>query len=244
MENLELECQSSSNNMGVQLTSITQESNVSIHNLCFSLLSDNFTDEYVNNLAIEFFNIELSKFYPVDKKQNCYKKRYVYNNMFKVNVQGYADNKNSIYLEITGKGCEALGNAKLLEIIQNVHLCDGNITRLDLAIDDYDGILNFKKISECCNDFKNRVITSFKRAPQHTHRTDGTGESFIFGEPSSDTRLTVYNRGLYYDFDYSCIRVELQMKDKKKIKAFFETLIDGFEMKPIQDFYERSRRYN
>lgn len=223
----------SPDNMPVQLNT-----NIGIHYLTFTLFQE--LTENLNELSINFFNMPLSSFYEVNNTRNYYKKRYVYKKMISINVDGLANNRNTIHFEITGKGCEMLGYNMLMSILQFVNLSDGNITRFDIHFDDFDNILSFKKIAECVKDFKNRVKTSFKFAPEY--RTKGNGESYTFGEKSSNTRIIIYNKGIYEAVNYSWIRVEMRLYNKRVIKEFISKLFNWDEVEPQEAFIEQSRQ--
>lgn len=132
----------------------------------------------------------------------------------------YGGNRDDVCLEISGTGCrtveEISGNtfdwlAFLRFFEDDLIYGDVNISRLDIAGDDREGVLNYHRMTLHCSH--RRYICKARWRMW----TDGDEQCIYFGAPSSDRRLRIYNKGLEQGIEDHWIRVEMQMRDDNAI---------------------------
>lgn len=126
----------------------------------------------------------------------------------------YHGNRDDVGVELSGAGCRMLetcnGNhfnwIELFEYIVEQGE-DMNVSRLDIAGDDKDGILAIKNLV---------VHTSARKFISKARRCiwiSGDEQEILFGSSSSVTRLRIYNKALERGVDGHWIRVEFQLRD-------------------------------
>lgn len=96
-----------------------------------------------------------------------------------------------------------------------------NISRLDVAGDDKDGILTFEKLLKYTAS--GRFISKARRKVGNIFDEQG----IIFGSPSSDTRLRIYNKALERGVDGPWIRCEFQLRDEAADSFLLNLLNEG-----------------
>lgn len=139
------------------------------------------------------------------------------------------------HLEITGQGCrEYEKNSKYdwITLLDLILMLDVNITRLDLAIDDFSGYFTVSQVVQKVK--RGHVRTRFKKARRidEFDLKDGqvVGNTVYFGRPSSDIQIRFYDKfqeriaagkeimpGVK-----SWVRTELQLRDKRAALAAYE----------------------
>lgn len=127
-----------------------------------------------------------------------------------------------VWLEMSGQGCRAFetySSHKSFEILFEEVLDnpeDLNITRLDLAFDDHEGILD---IDQICNDAWARNYISRSQALDVHYSTDGN--SVTFGKRASEILVRIYDKAAERGFDDGrhWIRVEIQLR-RERARAF------------------------
>lgn len=122
-----------------------------------------------------------------------------------------------IWLEMSGQGCrafESFGNGEYESIFQEVldNPEQMNITRLDVAYDDHEGLLD---IEEICTDTNNQEYVSRFRGWQVIH-SDG-GSSVMLGSRSSEILIRIYDKAAERGFTdgQHWVRVELQLRRER-----------------------------
>lgn len=110
------------------------------------------------------------------------------------------------------------------EIIAGVINREGNVTRVDFAMDDFQGYLDMNEIHEKLQD--GEVVTRWKTYDRLTGKKEigtitNTGDTIYIGSRNSEAFLRIYDKvlerkakGYDYDVPYH-IRVELELKGKK-----------------------------
>lgn len=139
-----------------------------------------------------------------------------------------------ICVEMSGKGCrnfEKLGtgdyNELLGYIVSNPH--DLNITRLDLAFDDFDNMLNFDTIIE---HIKSKSYVScfrrFKVIKEYSQDEKFESTTVYCGSDKSDTLFRIYDKRAEQErFDLShWVRFEIQLRNNNAL-SFANLLISG-----------------
>lgn len=119
-----------------------------------------------------------------------------------------------ICVSMSGEGCRTIENNKEHDWIKLFELLLSsdkiNITRLDVAFDDTEGLLNISKVArytlalKWSGKFKSYSVTEGSQ-----------GTSVYFGSPSSDIRLRIYDKAAERGFKDGrhWVRTELQMRD-------------------------------
>lgn len=126
----------------------------------------------------------------------------------------YGGGREDVGAEISGTGCRLIESANeefdwaaffdyLISFGEDI-----NISRLDVACDEKQGILDFDKMVKYVR--QDRYIS---RA-QSRRWIDGDEQSLILGSPTSSTRLRIYNKALERDVDGHWMRSEFQLRDE------------------------------
>lgn len=121
--------------------------------------------------------------------------------------------REDVGLEFSGTGCrfiEQCNNcdfdwAQLLGFLDD--LPGVNVSRLDIAGDDQDGILQMNKLYR--HTINHKYICRARRCVW----MNGDEQEIIFGSSKSDTRLRIYNKALERGVDGPWIRCEFQLRD-------------------------------
>lgn len=141
----------------------------------------------------------------------------------------YHGGRDDVGVEFSGAGCRMLETCnknrfywfELLSLImEHAEYGDMNISRLDVAGDDKDGVLSLEKIVKYTKEGK--YISKARRRVW----IGGDEEEVIFGAPSSSTRLRIYNKALERGVDEPWVRVEFQLRDEAA-DSFVLNLLDG-----------------
>lgn len=132
-----------------------------------------------------------------------------------------------VWLEMSGQGCrafESFGNGNYESLFQEVLDNPGemNITRLDVAFDDHEGLLD---IVEVADDTVNRDFISkwtkgkIERGMEFDKKKEDDSFTINFGSMSSDIFLRIYDKAKERGFDDGrhWIRVELQLRDDRAL---------------------------
>lgn len=144
-----------------------------------------------------------------------------------------------VWLEMSGQGCrafESYGSGDYNVLFDLVLNCDGiNITRLDIAFDEYAGILD---ISRVCDDTRKGRYRS--KMDYFNVQYSSNGESIDIGSHKSDTMIRIYDKlaerlskmkksedkEKIRDEIPHWIRLEIQLRDDRA-KEFVRLLYDG-----------------
>lgn len=125
-------------------------------------------------------------------------------------------NNDHIWIEMSGQGCrafETFGNGdyeKIFDyIITNFEYC--NLTRLDIAYDEFTGLLNLNKL---CNDVRNQEYIS--KSNYWSVIESSKGQCIEIGSPQSLVRIRIYDKARERGFvNQHWIRTELQLRDER-----------------------------
>lgn len=126
--------------------------------------------------------------------------------------------RDDVCLDMSGKGCRTvehvselsfdwLGFFRTLE--PDLKSKDVHIARLDVACDDFEGVLSYPNLVRHTRDWK-YICKSRVRI-----WIDGDEQALYYGSKKSDRRLRIYNKALEqgYDDDVHWMRVEFQFRD-------------------------------
>lgn len=149
----------------------------------------------------------------------------------------FGGSREDVCLELSGTGCrtveEVSGNTfdwfKFLQGFEfHLRIGEMNVSRLDIAGDDHEGILKYRCMSMHCR--RRRYICKAR----WNMWTDGAEQAIYFGSPASDRRLRIYNKALERGLEgEDWIRVEMQMRNKNALSF----LLNWFREKDIGGCY-------
>lgn len=167
------------------------------------------------------------------KGRYFYKKRLMYDGI-NIYYDGLDDDMG-VCVELSGKGCrnfEKLGTGDYNELLSYIvaNPDDLNISRLDLAFDDFDGLLNFDVIVEHINS-KNIVsrFRRFKVINEYANDDNFYDSTTVYcGSNKSDTLFRIYDKRAEQersDIDH-WVRFEIQLRDDNAA-SFANLFISG-----------------
>lgn len=129
----------------------------------------------------------------------------------------YGGSRDDICLELSGAGCRTVEEVsdntydwyRMLEGFQeDISHGDVHISRLDIAGDDHDGILDYRRMTRHCRH--RRYICKSR----WNMWTDGAEQAIYFGSTHSDRRVRIYNKALEQGLEGErWIRAEMQMRN-------------------------------
>ena len=135
-----------------------------------------------------------------------------------------------VWLEMTGQGCrgfETFGNgdyeALFDEVRENPN--EMNLTRLDVAFDEKDGILDLAILEQDTRD--KAYISRFRKVNidwERNEESDVEGLSIYHGRKVSTVLIRIYNKAVERGFTDGLhwVRVELQLRDERAL-AFLDS---------------------
>jgi len=115
-------------------------------------------------------------------------------------------------ITLTGKSCSRF-NDKLNKIISDVFYLNGHFTRVDLKIDDHQGLLDIDEIQESIT--AGLVISPCKTLSNYNEYDKAgnfSGKAAYIGTRKSGMFIRLYDKALKEGQDYHWIRVELELK--------------------------------
>ena len=136
-----------------------------------------------------------------------------------VSILTAAPNDESIHLIVTGGGCRELEAADIMEdwpdFLGRLLRAEAKFTRLDVAIDDHDGVLDMDDILSCCREGRFVSVYKSSRPTEELDKTTGAvlGRMVTFGKRDSDNCLRIYDKALEQRVHGPWIRVELECRD-------------------------------
>ena len=142
-----------------------------------------------------------------------------------------------ICVELSGKGCrnfEQLGSADYMELF-NIIACnsdDYNVTRLDIAYDDFDGVLDFETLVEdiACENYVTR-FREFKVERVYSKIEEKRSICIYCGSKQSETLFRIYDkRSEQKRFDLEhWLRFEIQLR-AERASCFLNLLVSGNDL--------------
>lgn len=182
-------------------------------------------------------------------KKNGYKQSVRCGGIF-LRDQGRFD--MGVSLEVNGSGCRELEMKTITRgwrVFLGELLARGaRFSRLDIALDDYTGLLSMAKIGRCCN--AGLACCRFRSIngnnPNKPNPERNIASSYTFGSRESDTMVRIYNKALQQDTEEHHVRVELETKGRKakelarKLSEEGENAIPGVIYKTL-DFKVRGK---
>lgn len=159
----------------------------------FSLTSKIDSPETIKKLiGMEHVNWTLSYGF------NGYLHRYFYEGVninFHVHEKFRENNPYDVQLDMSGSGCrtfETFGNGDWQALFDLCKDPDYHLTRLDVAYDDFSGLLDLKLIDRELR--KNNYLQLFKKSPRCDREYQGDECTIYFGSHHSDVVFRIYNK--------------------------------------------------
>ncbi len=214
-------------NMGVQPTK-EQRKNLTNNKVSRDLicLFDWISFTIKKNISLDiiisdFLKMSSEDFIELDKGNYGYK-RQVANGNVRIYFEGKED--MGIHIQLSGQGCRQVEdsiNGDWLTLFKKIFDVEGTFTRLDLAVDDFIGVLDITKIQkkterkEYISRFTNwEIRTSCK------NDSNKYGKSVYFGSAQSDIRLRFYDKATEQEIEnLHWVRTELQMRNERANNA-------------------------
>lgn len=141
----------------------------------------------------------------------------------------YNGNYDTVWCEMTGQGCRAFEtygtgdyNALFKELTKEEDIY--NVTRLDIAFDDHEGLLDIDRIFIDTMDENNYVSKS-----RECEYIGGTrGKSIYHGRKGSNTMIRIYDKAKEQHKEGHWIRTELQLR-KENAHSFMIRYLEDSE---------------
>ncbi len=123
--------------------------------------------------------------------------------------------ENRIHVSLSARSLSVL-QFTADELISQIYSMDGKFSRIDIAKDDFDGLLNITNLEDKFSI--DEVRTRFKTCNRMRSRKRGgglIGDTLYIGSRSSESFCRIYDKQLQTDSAGSWIRVEMEFKGKK-----------------------------
>jgi hypothetical protein len=127
----------------------------------------------------------------------------------------YSGGRDDIGIELSGVGCRTLESLNELAFDWYAFLRwvsemgdSANVSRLDVAGDEEEGILNFSTMVRSTRAGK------YISKSRTRHWTDGDERIIMFGASASSTRLRIYDKALERGIEGHWMRCEFQLRDE------------------------------
>lgn len=220
-----------SNNMGAQITdSRPLENRVLIDWFAFTILNEMDPKEVIKKTGLDKLDFTESKSGGMGYKKS----------MRAGNIVIFYDGAENMgcHVSLTGQGCrqfEAIYTESYRWITFMILLTDlgANFGRIDIAIDNVDGLLDLDLLEECINNkqirsrFKSgHKIENFTFAPDdHTPQ----GKTLYVGSPASRLKFRFYDKAAQMKLDGHWVRAEIQCRAERSEEAV-RLLLTGIEV--------------
>lgn len=135
-----------------------------------------------------------------------------------ISIHYLSDTSSTILIEMSGSGCrafETFSNTDFSFLFSFLYKNDfANVTRLDIAYDDFNGVLQKQNFIDCVSS--KRYITRFKSISSEISYTSDDW-TLYFGSKKSDIMFRIYDKSAERDVKDKIphwIRLEIQLRDK------------------------------
>jgi DNA relaxase NicK len=201
-----------------------------LHWLSFTLPYD-ITDDELDKICLELFGYSFKTDF-----QKGFSIRNAYFNWFTLNPSdklvtvyrnGIALNKGTTFFEVSGMGLDTLPKLDVLKVGQFIKEHGGNITRIDLALDDLCGVLPFNEIKELSDKevYKDRIVSHFNRTvPVYSKQIS---ESVRFGSSKGKNGIIIYKKNELEGVTFPWTRVEIKIRNREDCMNVMNDLLDG-----------------
>lgn len=158
-----------------------------------------------------------------------YQKRFYYEG---VSIHYDGGSSQGVWLDVSGQGCRTLEALDGFDWHSFLTLISAsgyvkNFTRLDIAFDDFSGLLLF---DDLIPDTQNRNYVSKFSAFEILQSSEGS--TVYHGSKKSDIRFRIYDKGAQMSAPYHWTRFEIQLRDAHAMGAV-ENYIAGYSVSTI-----------
>jgi phage replication initiation protein len=172
------------------------------------------------DLAFKVLGITQDKFIKLERGMSGYTEQWRFGNIV---VLCNGSQGMGVHVFMTGQGCRAyegmFGNA-WKALVCRVKSVGGHFTRIDAAVDDYNGMFTIEQIRDKVE--MGEVRTVFKGAKEinkYNFCGDGVAEksggTIYFGSTKSNIQIRFYDKAKEQGVDYIWNRVEVQSRDER-----------------------------
>ena len=163
-----------------------------------------------------------------------------------------------VWLEMSGQGCrsfETFGNGDYESLFDEVRQNPGemNLTRLDVAFDDHEGLLDIDVLEMDTRELS--FVSKFRKTAvewEWDHDKLIKGLSIYHGRKASEIMIRIYDKAAERGFDDGrhWVRVELQLRDSRalafldapgKIGDRFSGVLRNYPICPVDSKYQLLR---
>ena len=136
------------------------------------------------------------------------------------------------FIEIKGSACELIQN-DIYNICSKVRYHLGKFSRIDIAVDDHDEVLNIHKIYKSAKngDWSGRFRKT-RQIESNNSKGNDYGKTITFGSRRSNTFLRIYDKGKQERKAGHWIRCELELK-KQNAQNAIALLMNGTDLREI-----------
>lgn len=129
-----------------------------------------------------------------------------------------------VHVQMSGKGCREMEQAGIMAwgaLVEWVWQHGGHLTRVDIALDERQGLLDMAVIQAKLEAGEYRSAAKFWMSETSGRkRAEVAGRTIYLGRPSSDTRLRIYDKAAEQNVTGPWVRVELQLRRERADQAF------------------------
>ena len=121
------------------------------------------------------------------------------------------------HIDLSGKGCQFVSHySDFSSFLKRVFESKANVTRLDLAGDDFLGIIDLDDIERCyaTGSWRGSARCIDMRCPRGNNGKRVSGCTFYVGSPASDCYIRIYDKQAQMNSDKPWVRCELQLRHK------------------------------
>ncbi len=178
--------------------------------------------------VFELIGVDFKHFVKMDTGVRGYKQRYYFEGItVAYDGSSWFDNKGvshdmGIMVDICGKGCrafESYSSVSFFGLINYLvcHADDYNITRLDVAFDDFVGVLDMQRLQH--DVMAHNYVSKFRSVKIEFSRVDDIeGYTLYFGSPKSAIMFRIYDKKAEQKIitpDDHWVRFEMQLRDDR-----------------------------
>jgi phage replication initiation protein len=201
-----------------------------------------FTLPY-NSDIFQVLGIPANDFVQIETKALGYSCMYLHGN-----IKVYTSEREDmgVHCELSGNACreyEFFFNNNWVDLIKRIKENRGHFSRIDLAIDDFDGIFTLDQIkqkvqnAEIVSYFKKgRILTEYNLTAK-----DNLGQTIYFGSPQSRIRIRMYNKAIEQILKEQSSKEADALKEESKQKV---TAKQRRLNKQAREEYYRQQRLN
>lgn len=187
-----------------------------IDRLSFTFLDNSFIPKYTQVVDLLKSILPTHQCHVVGSRYYAYRYEYQdqYGNLLFSTECGHRTYDASIRFELTGYGCQQLTDTDKQYLFDLFDSLQATITRIDIAIDQYNSISHFKK------QYNNGSFNVRGKKPAKSTYKSNDGDTFYIGNQTSPNQIVIYRRT-----GEETTRVELRIRNNNTIIPY-DTLLN------------------